>query len=162
MGSRRRPAFAAGVEIVRMALSFFFARRKRGEPRRALRAGSDGARLHHEAAEALGQARGVEVQQQADTKAAEAEIRSQLHFVNGENGHDGLDFEDERMGDDDVGFEAVADLFVFVEDGDWDLSGEVHACPPQLDGEALSVYGFQQSGAEMTMHFDREADDLLG
>lgn len=50
--------------------------------------------------------------------------------MHGENGRDGFDFQDQRIGDDDIGLEAVADLFVFVEDGDWDLSGEGYAGAP--------------------------------
>ena len=81
-------------------------------------------RLQDVAADALGQAGGVEIQDQADVQAAHAEIGVALGFVDRVDGGDGFDFEDHFAGDDDIGLEAVDDRDGLVDQRDHDQAFE--------------------------------------
>ena len=71
-----------------------------------------------------------------------------------QDGADGFEFQDELARDDDIR--------AFIEDGNCDLPGERDACVCQLSAQAQLIYGFQQSGAGMSVHLDRQPDHPIG
>ena len=75
-----------------------------------------------------------------------------------QDGADGFDFQDKLARDDDIRLEAVADFRALIEDGNCDLPGEGNACVCQFSAQAQLIYGFQQSGAGMSVHLDRQPD----
>jgi hypothetical protein len=107
---------------------------------------------------AIHQASHVEVQQQTDAYPAHVQVRSKLHPVDWQDCADGFDFQDKLARDDDIRLEAVADFRAFVEDGNCNLAGEGNACVCQFSAQAELIYGFQQSGAGMSVHLDRQPD----
>ncbi len=60
--------------------------------------------LHHVAPQAINQASRMEVQNQADTDAAHAEIGVQLRFVHRQDRSDGFDFQDDLASHHNIGF----------------------------------------------------------
>ena len=79
-----------------------------------------------------------------------------------QDGADGLDFQDELARDDDIRLAAVAGFRALIEDGNCDLPGEGNGCVCQFPAQALLLYGFQQSGAGMPVHLDRQPDHPIG
>jgi hypothetical protein len=79
-----------------------------------------------------------------------------------QDGADGFDFQDKLARDDDIRLEAVADFRALIEDGNSGLPGEGNACVCQFSAQAQLIYGFQQSGAGMSVHLDRQPDHPIG
>ena len=71
--------------------------------------------------EAVHQARRVEVQQQTDVDPARAQVRSELHRTDWQDGADGFDFQVTLARHDDIRLEAVADFRALIEDGNCEL-----------------------------------------
>jgi hypothetical protein len=71
--------------------------------------------------EAVHQARHVEVQQQTDVDPAHAQVRSELHSMDSQDGADGFDFQNKLARDDNIRLEAVADFRALIEDGNCEL-----------------------------------------
>jgi len=78
-------------------------------------------KLRHVAMEAVHQARHVEVQQQTDVDPAHAQVRSELHSMDSQDGADGFDFQNKLARDDNIRLEAVADFRALIEDGNCEL-----------------------------------------
>jgi hypothetical protein len=104
-----------------------------------------------------------------------AQVGSELHRVDWQDGADDVDFQDKLARDDDIRLEAIAgfraliaDFRTLIEDGNYDLPAEGNACVCQFPAQAQLVYGFQQSGAGMVsglepgMHLDRQPDCPIG
>ena len=58
--------------------------------------------------ETIHQAWYVEVQQQTDADPAHAQVRSELHSMDWQDGAEGFDFQDNLTRNDDIRLEAVA------------------------------------------------------
>src|SRR6185312_12994490 len=69
--------------------------------------GATEASLDDEASEAVHQATGVEVQQQADANAAHAKVGQQLRFVCRDDCGHGFDFDNDSVVHNDVGTKAL-------------------------------------------------------
>ncbi len=70
---------------------------------------SRGRRLYNVAANAVGQAARIEIQNQPDMQSAHAQIGMQLCLMRRQDGSDSLDLENHLACDDDIGPEALAD-----------------------------------------------------
>jgi hypothetical protein len=79
-----------------------------------------------------------------------------------QDGANGFDFQNKLARDDDIRLEAVADFRALIEDRNWDLSGKGNTCVRQFSAQAQLIYGFQQSGAGMSVHLDRQPDHPIG
>ena len=79
-----------------------------------------------------------------------------------QDGGDGFDCQDKLARDDDIRLAAVADCRALIEDGNCDRPGEGNAGVCQFPAQALPLYGFQQSGAGMSVHLDRQPDHPIG
>ena len=79
-----------------------------------------------------------------------------------EDGGDGFDLQDKLVCDDDIRLEAVADRCAFINDGNCDLPREAKARLAQFAAQALLVDEYQQAGASMAVHLDRQADHPIG
>jgi hypothetical protein len=77
--------------------------------------------LHDEAAHAVFQAKGIEVQKQAAAVAAQPEIGENLGFVDRAEGFDGFDFYDHGFVYDEVGAVAGIELCIAIDDRDYGL-----------------------------------------
>jgi len=73
-----------------------------------------------------------------------------------------MDWQDKFARDDDIRLEAVAGFRALIEDENSDLPGEGDACVCQFSAQAQLIYGFQQSGAGMSVHLDRRPDHPIG
>ena len=80
----------------------------------------------------------------------------------GEDRRDGLDFQYELFGHNNIGLETVTNLLALVEHRNGDLSLERDARAPQFDTQALFIDGFKQAGAGVAVHLDCQSDDLFG
>ena len=89
----------------------------------------------------------VEVQQQTEGQAADAQIGEQLRLMQGQNLLYGFDFEHERLFDDDVDFQVAVDGFAFVEDRQFLLPDEVDAREGKFMAQTCFVDGLKQSGS---------------
>jgi hypothetical protein len=71
-------------------------------------------------------------------------------------------FDDYFIVHDYVDLISAVELKAFVRDREIDLTREWHSAEMQFVTEGLFVGGFQQSGTELTMDFDRRANDRSG
>jgi hypothetical protein len=79
----------------------------------------------------------------------------------GEKGLDGLELDDEPIGNQDVEA-ALADLVTFVGDGYGNLAEVWNASRSELDAKGMLVDRFEEARSENTMDFDRSLDDAGG
>ena len=79
-----------------------------------------------------------------------------------EDGGDGFDLQDKLVCDDDIRLEAGADRRALIDDGNCHLPREAKARLAQLAAQALLVDGFEQAGASMAVHLDRQPDHPIG
>jgi hypothetical protein len=75
-----------------------------------------------------------------------------------QDGADGFDFQDKLARDDDIRLEAVAHFRALIKNRNCDLPGEGNASICQFLAQAQLLYGFQQSGAGVSVHLDRQPD----
>ncbi len=109
--------------------------------------------LHGEALDAVFEADGVEIHEQAEAATTEAEIGEDLGFVDFGEGVDGFDFENEGFVDDEIGFEGGIEADVAVDEGDGGLAFEGDSGVGEFAGEAGFIGGFEQAGAELAVDF---------
>ena len=148
------PAEGAGLLVVRARKDF-----NTEDGRGPLRATE--VLLNHEAAEAVSQTCGVEVEDEADRDSAHSQVGLQLGFVCGDDGGDRLDLENDLAAHDDVGSEAFSNGFAFVGDGDGDLQFERQVGLMELVAETLLVDRFQQASANVSMNLDGKSDNAF-
>jgi hypothetical protein len=118
--------------------------------------------LDYVSTEAVGQTRGVEVEDEAYADAAHPQVGLQLGFVCRDDGGDRLDLENDLLVCDDVCSKAFADRDALVGDGDGDdLSVERQAGLVEFVAEALLVDRLQQASADVSMDLDGESDDAF-
>src|SRR5690242_6106557 len=134
---------------------FFTTEDERG-PQRATELYSD-----DEASEPVGEARHVEVEQQAYLNSAHPRICQQLRFVHRLDRSRRLYLNDDLAVDDDIGPKSFVEHYAFVKDGYSNLPLKGQACLPQLIAQALFVHQFQQTSPRIAVYFDRQANDPL-
>ena len=122
---------------------------------------SSGAGSHDVAAQAFGQAAGVEIQDQADADAAHAQILVQSRFMGRQDGRNSLDLKNRLARDNDVHPEAIADRYALGDDRDRNLTLAWYARLPQFMAQALLVDQFEQSPPRVAMDLDRQPDHLF-
>ncbi len=91
----------------------------------------------------------VEVHQEDDLAAAEAEVGAGLCFVHWQDALDGFQLQENAVSDNDVGEIGLVQADVFVEQDERDLPFEFQAGVFQLPAEAVAIGCFQQAGAEL-------------
>jgi hypothetical protein len=116
----------------------------------------------YETPQSVPQADGVEVQLQADADLAHAEVGQDWGIVRGKQGCDRFDFQEDGVGDQDVGAKSRGEGFAFINDGNGDLPLEMDAGLVKFLGQAFATNRFQKAGSYGSMHLDREADDAIG
>jgi len=79
--------------------------------------------------------------------------------VHWENPLDELQLNDHFVTNDQIYFVSAIELQTLVRDREIDLALEGQFAEVQFVAQALFVRGFQQSGTELTMHFDRRTND---
>lgn len=73
----------------------------------------------------------------------------------------GLEFHDDLPIDQQIGSEAAVQFHVVVNHRDWLLLLHLETALAKFIGEAGSVSGFKESGAEAFVNLDRGSDDGL-
>lgn len=81
----------------------------------------------------------AEVEEQADTKAAESEIGQQLGFVDSEQSLDGLKFHDQRPIDKEVDAVARAQWVAIVQNRDLDFARVGYVALGELSRQSLLI-----------------------
>jgi hypothetical protein len=105
---------------------------------------------------------GVEVYEQWGGKLGELQVGQNLSLVHGKETLYSLDLDQQEVSEHDIEAVAAIQADALVDNRKGALAFELKAAQGQLVGQALFIRRFEQAGAEMAVHFDTRADDLLG
>ena len=103
----------------------------------------------------------MEVNEQAERVATRSDVRNELGEMDIAHGLDGLEFDDERLIDDEVGT-LTRERDALVGDRDLDLLGDGDFGLLQFVEHGSLVEAFEKSGAQMAVDLDRAADHAVG
>ena len=113
------------------------------------------------AADACGQERHLEVDQESQRLSVRLEVRDELGNVDGKNLWYGLQLHDEVPADNHVQ-PRLTDHLTLVENLDGNLPLKRNPTTYQLDAECLLVYRLEKPGAENAVDLDCGANDFAG
>ena len=116
----------------------------------------------NEAAQAVLQAGGVDVHQQADADMAYVEVGQDLGVVRRQQSGDGLGFDNNGVRHHDVGAEAELQGLTLICHRHPDLPLERNAGLRRLIAPAFGIDGFEQARADRAMRLDRQPNDAIG
>jgi hypothetical protein len=117
---------------------------------------------HDEAPQAVFQAEHIEVHQQPYFPSAQAQLGQKLRLMDLPNGFNGLDLQDQFVGDDDVSPKAAIHQFAPINNRKRDLTLEGDANFGEFKAKALLINRFQKPRPKMLVQIDRQSDHLLG
>jgi len=103
----------------------------------------------------------IEVDEQSKRPLRQLEIRQNDCLVNGGQRVDGLELHDNAPFHQKVDSITALQLDVLVDDRNGFLPLELQAAQSQFPRQAFLVCGFEQSGAEEAMDFNRGANDSV-
>jgi hypothetical protein len=66
--------------------------------------------------------------------------------MDGEDGFDGFEFEQDGLFDDDVGLIGAFEAAILVDDRERDFAFEIQPCVVEFPAEALAVDGLEEAG----------------
>jgi hypothetical protein len=104
----------------------------------------------------------VEVHQQTDGTAAEAEIRQSLGLMDWQNTFDRLEFQQHRIVHDKLSAVAFIEPHLLVNNRKRNLSPHVQAVAVKFPTETFLIDALLQSGTELLMYLDAQPDDPFG
>jgi hypothetical protein len=111
--------------------------------------------------DALAKQVNIEINQETDGQPGEAKVGKELGFVDRLHSPDGLKFDQNGIFNHEVETVSSVELKAFVSDRQRLLPGYVQSEKRQFVSKACLVRGFEQTGAKVSMHFNRGSDDLF-
>jgi hypothetical protein len=103
----------------------------------------------------------VEVHEQALSQIQQPEVRQHLCLMDRLQAFDALQFDEQRVLDDEVRPVGATQAHAFVKDWNRDIALESDAVQLELMGQAGVIRRLEETGADRSMYLDRAADDLL-
>jgi hypothetical protein len=156
-GIQSRPRWVEAAEVSGLSTALNTENAKDHEgPRRGVNESDN------EAAQAVLQAGGVDVHQQADADMAYAEVGQDLGVVRRQQSGDGLGFDNNGVRHHDVGAEAELQGLTLICHRHPDLPLERNAGLRRLIAPAFGIDGFEQARADRAMRLDRQPNDAIG
>ena len=104
----------------------------------------------------------IEVHEEGSRVASELQVSDRLGEMDWEDAFDRFHLHDDAFFHEQVYFQAALESMAFVLDRDIAFPLDAEVCLQQLEREAFTVDGFQQSRSERSMHLNGTADDLFG
>ena len=105
--------------------------------------------------------RNVEVEEQPDFSPTESQIGQELGFMDWQELLNALEFEQDRVFHQYVNSVTAIECDALVDERKLDLAAKCETAQLQFIAQAFLVCGFEQSGAEEAMDFNRGANDSV-
>ena len=118
--------------------------------------------LHDEAAQAVLQAKDIEIHQESYPIGAHTEVREQLGLVHGAQNLDRLDLQDQFMRNHDIRPEPGFQEHSTVNNRHRNLTPEFKCGFRQLEAKASLVHRLEQPGTELPVHSNSQPNDTFG
>ena len=104
----------------------------------------------------------MEIDQQTYVAAAQADVGKQLRLVDGINGFDALDFDDDEVFDDQIDAIAQIDALSVIDYGESYLPRNGETLFAKFVGQAGFVGALEEAGAQLRMNLHRGCDHCAG